>query len=229
MCSSDLVVIALAVGLMGGALNGAFVARFHLPPLVVTLATMALFRGSAMTISQARPVSDFPDAFAALGQGELAWLPTQLWIWMAVYGTCWMVLQRMGIGRYLLAIGDSIRAARAAALPVAHLLLGTYAMTGLLCALAGIVYTSRVSTARADAGVGLELEAITAVVLGGTHITGGRASLSGTLLGVLLLGSVRNGLSLAGVSSVWQTILAGAILIATAALNRRLTDRDTAR
>lgn len=223
------VVIALAVGLMGGALNGAFVARFHLPPLVVTLATMALFRGAAMTISQARPVSDFPDSFAALGQGEWAWLPTQLWIWLAVYAVCWMALQRMGIGRYLLAMGDSMRAARAAALPVAHLLLATYATTGLFCALAAIIYTSRVSTARADAGMGLELEAITAVVLGGTRITGGRASLSGTLLGVLLLGSVRNGLSLAGVPSVWQTILSGVILIATAALNRRLTDRDSAR
>ena len=221
--------IALATGLLGGLFNGALIAHFTLPPLVVTLATMALFRGLAMTISQAQPVSEFAPIFDWIGQGSAASIPTQLWIWCIVYAANWAVLEHTGYGRYLRAIGDNSRAARSAMLPVKRVLLCSYATMGLLCALAGIVYTSRVSTARADAGTGLELEVITAVVLGGTSITGGRASLIGTLLGVLILGIVRNGASLAGVPSVWQAIVAGTILIAAAALNRRLTDRGTAR
>jgi len=222
------IAMAFATGLVGGLFNGALIAHFALPPLVVTLATMALFRGLAMTISQAQPVSDFAPIFDWIGQGTTAFIPTQLWIWCVVYATSWVLLERTGYGRYLRAIGDNSQAARAATLPVKRVLLSAYAAMGLLCALAGIVYTARVSTARADAGTGLELEVITAVVLGGTSITGGRASLVGTLLGVLILGVVRNGASLAGVSSVWQAIIAGVILIAAAALNHRLTDRGTA-
>ena len=169
-----------------------------------------------MTISQAQPVSDFAPIFDWIGQGTTASIPTQLWIWCIVYATSWVVLERTGYGRYLRTIGDNSRAARAATLPVKRVLLSAYAAMGLLCALAGIVYTARVSTARADAGTGLELEVITAVVLG--HLYNGRPrELVGTLLGVLILGVVRNGASLAGVPSVWQAIIAGVILIAAAA------------
>ncbi len=221
--------LALVAGTLGGALNGALVARFALPPLVVTLATMALFRGVAMTISQAQPISQFPELFTVLGQGHVAGIPNQLWLWCTAYGASWIVLQRTGYGRYLRAIGDRYAAARSAAIPVSSVLFSAYAATGFLCALASVVYTSRVFTARADAGTGLELEVITAVVLGGTSINGGRASLLGTLLGVLILGVMRNGFSLAGVPSVWQAIFAGLILIATAAFNHTLTGRRTAR
>lgn len=223
------IAMALATGLLGGLFNGALIAYYTLPPLVVTLATMALFRGLAMTISQAQPISEFSPVFNSIGQGTVAFVPTQLWIWCGVYAISWAILERTGYGRFLRAIGDNSLAARAATLPVDRVLLCAYAAMGVLCALAGIVYTSRVSTARADAGMGLELEVITAVVLGGTSITGGRASLVGTLLGVLILGILRNGASLAGVSSVWQAIIAGVILIAAATLNHRLTDRQTAR
>ena len=218
-------VAALATGLVGGGLNGLLVSRWRLPPLIVTLATMALFRGAAMTISQAQPVSDFPEGFGWIGQGDLFGLPFQLCVWLAVLGLTTLVIRRTRAGRRIRAIGDSERAARFAALAVERVVFGLYAACGLLCAVSGIVFTARVSTARADAGLGLELEVITAVVLGGTRITGGQGSIVGSFLGVLILGVVRNGFTLAGVSSVWQAMLAGAILIGTAVLNQRLAER----
>ena len=218
-------VAALTTGLVCGGLNGLLVSRWRLPPLIVTLATMALFRGAAMTISQAQPVSDFPEGFGWIGQGDLFGLPVQLYVWMAALGLTGMVMRRTRTGRQVRAIGDSERAARFAALPVERVVFWLYAACGLLCAVGGIVFTARVSTARADAGLGLELEVITAVVLGGTRITGGQGSVVGSFLGVLILGVVRNGFTLAGVSSVWQAMLAGAILIGTAVLNQRLAER----
>jgi rhamnose transport system permease protein len=221
-----------ATGLAGGALNGGLVSLFRLPPLVVTLATMALFRGAAMVVSQAQPVSDFPSWFAWLGQGDLAGVPVQLAAWIALVGATTLLIERMPAGRHIVAVGDSERAAEFAALPVRAVRFGVYCATGFLCALAAAVFTSRVSTAKADAGLGLELEVITAVVLGGTAITGGRGSALGSMLGVIILGVLRNGLSLRDVPSVYQTILAGVILIATAIVNQKMLerrDRGTAR
>jgi rhamnose transport system permease protein len=130
------------------------------------------------------------------------------------------IVARTPIGPFTRAIGDNERAARFAALPVASLQLGLYTATGLLTALAALISTARFSTARADAGVGLELEVITAVVLGGTAITGGRGSLLGTLLGVLILGVARNGLTLAGVEQEWRSMMTGTILIGAAIVDR---------
>jgi rhamnose transport system permease protein len=217
--------LALFVGLACGALNGFLVARWRFPALVATLATMALFRGIAMVISHAEPVSNFPDWFAWPGQGYVGLVPVQLLFWIAVVaGTVW-VAAKTRTGRYLVAIGDNERAARFAAVSVAKVTFRAYAFTGVLCGIAAIIYTSRFATAKADAGLGLELEAITAVVLGGTRITGGRGTALGTFLGVLILGVVQNGLELAGISSVWQSMLTGAILIVTAVVNQRMAGR----
>ncbi len=218
-------IAALAAGFLGGAANGFLITRFALPPLVVTLATMALFRGLALGISQAQPVSNFPEAFAWLGQGEFGPLPAQLLFWAAIAIAAFWLVQRTSLGRFAMAIGDNERAAAYAALPTRRVKFWIYAGTGLLCALAAIIFTSRVATAKADAGEGKELEVITAVVLGGTPITGGRGSIIGTTLGILILGTVRNGLSLIDVSTIWQEVLVGVILITTAAVNSRLVER----
>jgi rhamnose transport system permease protein len=211
----------LLAGLIGGFLNSTLVARYHLPPLIVTLATMALFRGLAMVISKAQPISQFPSAFAWLGQGDLLALPTQLWVWILIALITFLLAHHTPFGRQVTAIGTNLQAATIAALPVARIQTALYIGTGFLCALAAIIFTSRVATAKADAGLGLELEVITAVVLGGTPITGGRCNLLGTCIGVLILGIVRNGLSLGGISTVWQAMLMGSILIITAIANRR--------
>lgn len=220
------VVAALGAGLVGGLLNGALVAWARLPALVVTLGTMALYRGVAMVISQGAPVSGFPKEFAWLGRGEVGMVPVQLIIWCALAVVGMVIADRSRAGRTVIAVGDNPLAARYAALPERSITLALYVGTGLLVAIAGLIYTARVSTAKADAGMGLELEVITAVVLGGTAITGGRGTVLGTFIGVLILGLLRSGLSLAGVATVYQTILSGAILIVVSIINQRVLERE---
>jgi rhamnose transport system permease protein len=219
-------VLTSVVGAGGGALNGALVTRGGFPPLVATLGTMALFRGIALRLSEAQPVSGFPEAFVWIGQGHVGPIPTQTLVWLAVALGTGLIVARTSVGPFTRAIGDSERAARFAALPVAGVKLGLYTATGLLTALAAVISTARFSTARADAGEGLELEVIAAVVLGGTAITGGRGSLLGTLLGVLILGTARNGLTLAGIEQEWRSMLTGAILIAAAISDQWVAQRD---
>ena len=182
-----------------------------------------------MIISRAQPVSDFPEWFAWIGQGNAGPLPTQLVVWLVVLAVTAVLVEFTAAGRYVMAVGNNERAATFAALPVGTVKFLLYAGTGVLSAIAAIVFTSRVSTAKADAGAGLELEVITAVVLGGTAITGGRGSVIGSFLGVLILGVLRNGLSLRDISSVYQTILAGVILIATSILNQLMLERQQRR
>jgi rhamnose transport system permease protein len=211
--------LALAVGAAGGALNGLLIARAGFPPLVVTLGTMALYRGLALRISEAQPVSGFPAGLGWLGQGHLGPVPVQTLVWGAVVIAGGVVLHRTPVGLFARAIGDNPRAARFAALPVERVTLAIYTATGLLAGLAALISTARFSTARADAGAGFELEVITAVVLGGTAITGGRGTALGTLLGVLILGVARNGMTLAGVEQEWRSTLTGAILIGAAIID----------
>lgn len=218
---------ALAMGAFGGLINGGLVAIGRLPALVVTLGTMALFRGVAMVISQGQPVSNFPEGFSWLGRGEWQGIPVQLFIWVGLTILAMVIVDRSRAGRYVVAIGDSPTAARYAALPERSITLSLYVATGLLVALAALIFTARVSTAKADAGMGMELSVITAVVLGGTAITGGRGTIMGTFLGVLILGLLRNGLSFAGVPTVYQAILAGAILIVVSIINQRMLERET--
>ena len=215
-------ILAMLTGLLGGGLNSLFITRYSLPPLIVTLATMALFRGIAMVISKAQPISGFPRVFGWLGQGDLLALPAQLYVWIFIVLFTFYIANRTPLGRMVTALGNSPRAAAVAALPITRILTTLYTGTGLFCALAAIIFTARVATAKADAGMGLELEIITAVVLGGTPITGGRSNIIGTCIGVLILGMIRNGLSLAGISTVWQAMLTGSILIIAAITNRRL-------
>jgi rhamnose transport system permease protein len=221
--------LAFAVGAAGGALNGVLVTRSGFPPLVATLGTMALFRGVALRLSEARPVSGFPEGFEWIGQGHLGPMPVQTLVWAAVALATAVIVARTPIGPFTRAIGDNERAARFAAVPVVGVKLGLYTATGLLTALGALISTARFSTARADAGAGLELEVIAAVVLGGTAITGGRGSVVGTLLGVLILGVARNGLTLAGVEQEWRSMMTGAILVAAAISDQWIARRDAGR
>ena len=215
------VLLTFVVGSTAGAANGALVARWRFPPLVVTLATMALFRGFALGISQAEPVP-IAESFWWLGQAYVGPVPVQLILWVVVAAGTAYLCYRTRLGRYAMAIGDNERAAEVAALPVKRVKLLLYTGSGLLCAIAAMVYAARFATAKADAGQWYELAAITGVVLGGTSITGGRGSVWGTFLGILILGVVRNGLNLAQVSAVWQQVMEGAILIVTATSNEWL-------
>ncbi len=223
---------APATGLAAGAVNGGVVSRIGVPPLVVTLATMSLYRGIAMGLSQAKAVSQFPDWFLWLGQGSVcaipgtgahpAFLPAALVLLLALYLISSVVLKRSWIGRFTELTGENETAARFAAIDVRRLKFGIYACCGLLCGVAAMIHTALYATAKADTAAGLELEAIACVVVGGTRISGGHASMLGTLLGLAILGMLRFGLEMAGVSQQNIIILVGIVLVATAIVNDRL-------
>ncbi len=207
--------LVLVTGLVCGLFNGVLIIRFGMPPLIATLGTLALYRGLAEGISQARSVRGYPEWFAQIGQGDVLGLPTQVWIVLLALALAMIVLGLTRWGRTIYAIGSSETAARFAGLPVNATKYAIYAASGLAASLAAIIFVARVSTTRSDMGTGLELDVITAVVLGGTSIFGGRGTIIGTALGLLLVQALENGLSLAGVKGDGTVVLIGLVLIAT--------------
>ena len=216
--------LTLAAGAAGGALNALLVARLGMPPLIVTLGTFSLFRGLAEGLTAGvENYTGFPARFLALGQGEVpGGLPTQAVVLGAAAVAYWVLLHRSVVGRALYAIGFSPDGARHAGLPVRRRLALVYLLSGLSAAAAALVYVAYLGQAKADAGTGYELTAITAVVLGGTSIFGGRGTIHGTLLGVAALAVLQNGLRLADLPTelagvLTGTLLIGAVVIASAA------------
>jgi rhamnose transport system permease protein len=213
--------VALLVGGAGGTLNALLVARLKIPPLIVTLGTFSLFRGIAEGITQAAVnYSGFPPGFLFLGQGYL-WgvIPAQLPIFLLVFAAYLVLLHRSVVGRALYAIGFTPAGARYAGIPVARRVGMVYVLSGLASSLAAVIYVAHLGQARSDAGNGYELDAITAVVLGGTSVFGGRGTLWGTLLGLFSLSVLRNGLRLAALPSEFAGVLTGVLLLATIAID----------
>ena len=207
--------LGVATGIAGGLVNGAAVAYLGLHPFVVTLATMAIYRGAAYAISKAAAVSDFPPWFTAIGQSYFAGglVPTQLPVLVVAAIACWILLDRTVFGRRVYGIGASELASRFSGVPVERVRLAVYGLMGFFVSIAAIVQTARVSTARANASMGLELPVIAMVVLGGTKITGGAGTIPGTILGVLVLAYLQDGLVSAGVRNDWGLIIVGVFLI----------------
>lgn len=220
------ILFGLVVGVGAGLFNGLFITFLDLHPLVVTLGTLALFQGLAYGISEAEAVSDFPGWFAYFGQAYLGPIPGQLFIFIVAVVVVWLILSRTRFGRYVYAIGNNEEAARFSGVPVRRVKLALYSGIGLLVAIASVIYTSRVYTARGDSGVGLELDVISAVVLGGASIYGGSGTIAGTVLGVLIIATLRNGLILAGVPSTWQLFVLGVLLLVAVFLNEFFRRRE---
>lgn len=216
------VLSALAVGTLAGAANGVLVAHAGIPPLIVTIATLAVYRGLAYGLSHSQDVHGFPESFLGLGQGYLlSWLPIQALVLAVATVGLGIYLKRTIGGRSIYAAGAGEGAAFLSGIDVAGVRRGTYAFAGFCAGVAAVLYVARVSTARADAGQGYELAAITAVLLGGTRINGGEGGVGGTLLGLLLIAVLQNGLSFARVPADRQAVLLGALLIVTVLLDRR--------
>jgi len=216
-------VLAVLVGGVAGLGNGLIITRFNVPPLIATLATLALYRGLAEGISQARSVRGYPEWFFVLGQGDVLGLPTQLWFLLAIAIVAAIVLGLTTFGRTTYAIGANEVAARFSGLNVARTKLLIYTGSGLIAGLAAVIFVSRVSTTRSDMGTGLELDVITAVVLGGTSIFGGRGTIIGTILGLILMQTLKNGLALAGVKGDGTIVVIGVVLIAAILLGNLLS------
>jgi rhamnose transport system permease protein len=214
--------LTVVLGAAGGALNGVLITRLRVPPLIVTLGTFSLFRGLAEAATGGYvSYTGFPSSFLALGQNYLGGvLPVQFILFLVVFVALWLLLHRTVFGRELTALGFNAAGARFAGVRVGAITLRTYVICGVCAALAGIVYVARIGQAKADAGTGYELLAIAAVVLGGTAISGGRGTLHGTLLGLLCLVVLQNGLRLSGQPSEIAGLCAGLILIVAIALNQ---------
>ncbi len=215
--------LTLAMGALAGGLNGLLITRLRIPALIVTLGSFSLFRGLAEGMTGGVDnFTDFPAAFLFLGQGYLpGGVPAQLPIFLVVAAAFGVLLHRATIGRSLFAIGFSPEGARHAGLPVGRLVGLTYVLSGAVASLAAILYVAHLGQAKADAGTGYELLAITAVVLGGTSIFGGRGSVAGTLLGLIAIAVLQNGLRLADLPAELAGILTGALLLVAIGLDRR--------
>jgi rhamnose transport system permease protein len=209
------IVLAIVSGSLAGLFNGFIITRFKVPPLIATLATLALYRGLAEGISESRSVRGYPEWFYVLGQGDAWGIPTQLWVFLALAVVAIFILGVTPFGRTIYAIGSNAVAARFSGISVNHSLLAIYTASGFLAAIAGVIFVSRVSTTRSDMGTGLELDVITAVVLGGTSIFGGRGTVVGTLLGLMLMQALKSGLLLAGVKGDGTIMAIGVVLIGT--------------
>lgn len=212
--------VTLMVGALLGGFNGALITAVGIPPLIVTLATMAGFRGAALGMSQARSIRNFPEGFLWLGQGYVVGIPVQVWI-LAVSAILFhLALTRTAWGRLVFSIGANEAAARLSGVPVNRVKMQVYMLSGFMSALAAVIYSAHVSVAKPDAGLGFELTAITAVVLGGTAVSGGEGGVLGTLIALLMVGFLRSGLTLARVPSEAQDMMVGLLLILVVAIDR---------
>jgi len=225
--------LTLGIGAVGGSINALLITRLRLPPLIVTLGSFSLFRGLAEALTRGVDnFTGFPLEFLAFGQGYYGVVPAQVPVFACVAIVVWLLVHRTTFGRSWRAIGFAPEGARYAGLPVPRQIASAYVMTGLVAGLAALIYVARVGQAKADAGTGYELLAITAVVLGGTSIFGGIGTVHGTLLGVAVLAVLKNGLQLSDQPSELAGILTGALLLvvlAGEAVLRRVSMRRARR
>ena len=218
------VFVPIAVGLLTGAacglVNGVLVTRGGVAPFIVTLGMMTIARGLALIVSGGRPVADMSNELTALA-GDFLGVPIPVLCFAGVAFAAWFFLRNFRLGRHIYAVGGNENAARAAGVPVEKVKLFAYGLCGLLTGLAGVVLAARITTGQPNAGQAYELDAIAAVVIGGTSLAGGVGTITGTLLGVLLIGVINNGLDLMGVSSYYQAVIKGVIIVGAVWLDRR--------
>jgi len=209
------IVICLVVGALCGALNGFMIVRFHLPSLAVTIGTLALFRGFAYIILGDKAVADFPTEYTGFGIGVIpnTFIPLPFVLFIVLAVIFWVVLHHTTIGRSLYAVGGNQTAARFSGVNISRLKMLLFILSGVISALAGIVFTFRFSSSRADNGTGFELSAIAAVFLGGVTVQGGKGTVTGVVLSLLLIGVINNVLTLADVASEILRIVTGSLLI----------------
>lgn len=202
--------IGLLVGLVSGMIVGLSIAYGKLPAFIATLAMMSITRGLTLVVSEGSPIAS-SEAVNWMGT-DLGPIPVPI-IMMVIAGLlCWFILSRTVLGRSMYAIGGNLEAARLSGLPVRRILISVYALSGVFAAWAGIVMTARLSSAQPNTGMGYELDAIAAVVIGGASLAGGRGGAWGTFVGAILLAVIRNGLNLLNVSSFWQQIVIGIVI-----------------
>lgn len=212
----------LALGALLGLVNGLVITRGKVQPFIGTLAMLTIARGITLVYTDGRPITGLPDAFVWLGAGEVIRLPVPILIMGLVFLVTYVILTQAVPGRYVYAIGGNEEAARLSGVNVTLYKTLAYVASGLFSAISAVILTARLNSAQPTAGSGFELDAIAAVVLGGTTLAGGEGSIGGTLLGALIIGVINNGLNLLNVSSFYQLVAKGVVILLAVLLDRRL-------
>ena len=207
------ILIGLCVGVVCGLTNGIFISYGRLPAFIATLGMMSVARGAALFYTDGRPISGFTTEFRFLATGGIASIPAPVIVMVIVYVIAYFILNRTKLGRYTYAIGGNEEAAMLAGINTKLIKTTIYALCGFLSALAAVILSARLNSAQPIAGMMYELDAIAAVVIGGTSLMGGEGKISGTLIGAFIMGILRNGLNLIGLSSFTQQIVIGSVII----------------
>jgi ribose transport system permease protein len=217
--------IGLGVGLLCGVVNGLLITIGRLPPFIATLGMMSVARGAALMFTEGRPISGFSEGFRSIATGEILRIPAPVVIMIVVYVIAHFVLKRTKLGRYTYAIGGNEEAALLSGINVRLNKTLVYGIAGLLSGLAAILLTARLNSAQPIAGMSYELDAIAATVIGGTSLLGGEGTVSGTLIGALIMAVLRNGLNLLSVSSFFQQVVIGSVIILAVLIDMALKRR----
>jgi ribose transport system permease protein len=222
---------AIGAGLLTGAacglLSGLLITRGKLPPFIATLGMMSVARGAALVFTDGRPISGFDESLRWLSTGRIVGIPVPILLTIALYGAAVVLLNRTRFGRYVYAIGGNEEATRLSGVAVHFHKTLVYVLSGVTAALASVLLTARLNSAQPIAGMMYELDAIAAVVIGGTSLTGGLGTLGGTLIGALTMGVLRNGLNLLGISSFLQQIVIGFVIIAAVLMDSLVKSKRT--
>lgn len=207
------ILAAIIVGATLGWFNGFMVTKFKVPPFVATLAMLTIARGLTMLYTGGFPISNLGDKFAFIGVGSFIGIPVPVWIATVVVLLAMFITKKTKLGRYIYAIGGNETAAKLSGIRINRVKIAVYSIGAALAAIGGIIVTSRLDSAQPNAGVSYELDAIAAVVIGGTSLNGGRGSVWGTVIGAVIIGVLNNGLVLLNVSPFWQQVVKGSVIL----------------
>jgi len=207
------ILTGIIVGAALGFFNGLVITKFKVPPFVATLAMLTIARGLTMLYTNGFPISSFGSAFTFIGGGWLLGLPVPVWIAATIVIAAIIVTKKIKLGRYIYAIGGNENAAKLSGININRVKIIVYTIAGALAAVGGIIVTARLDSAQPNAGTSYELDAIAAVVIGGTSLSGGRGSIWGTVLGAIIIGVLNNGLVLLDVSPFWQQVVKGGVIL----------------
>lgn len=207
------ILVAIIVGAVLGWFNGFVITKFNVPPFVATLAMLTIARGFTMLYTKGQPISNLGAKFAFIGSGSFLGIPVPVWIALVVVLIAAFITRQTRLGRYIYAIGGNETAARFSGINISAVKMMVYALAGAMAAIGGIIVTSRLDSAQPNAGSSYELDAIAAVVIGGTSLSGGRGTIWGTVMGAIIIGVLNNGLVLLNVSPFWQQVVKGAVIL----------------
>ncbi|MEA1974301.1 MAG: ribose ABC transporter permease [Bacillota bacterium] len=218
------IIIAISLGAFIGFLNGLIISKGEVQPFIATLAMMTIIRGVTLIFTNGRPISTgdtiSAESFSFLGSGRLFGIPAPIYLTIVVFALAYYVLKHTSLGRYIYALGGNEEATRLSGINVDKIKYKAYAISGALAAVAGLIVTARLSSAQPQAGAGYELDAIAAVVLGGTSLAGGKGGVIGTIVGALIIGILNNSLNLMDVSSYYQLLLKGIVILIAVLIDR---------